>query len=60
MLLNEETLRFIRQHAADDARTLALHAHPEPGVDLPAAVAQIAGRKVLADKVRYALTLKKG
>ena len=51
MLLNEETLRFIRQHAADDARTLALHAHPEPGVDLPAAVAQIAGRKVLADKV---------
>ena len=51
MLLNEETLRFIRQHAADDARTLALHAHPEPGVDLPAAVAQIAGRKVLAAKV---------
>ncbi|HIZ00957.1 MAG TPA: class I SAM-dependent methyltransferase [Candidatus Bacteroides merdipullorum] len=51
MLLNEETLRFIHLHAADDVRTLALHAHPEPGVDLPAAVAQIAGRKVLAAKV---------
>ena len=50
-LLNDETLRFIRLHAADDVRALALHARPEPGVDLPAALEQIAGRRVLAAKV---------
>ena len=49
--LNEETLRFIRLHADDDVRALALHARPEPGVDLPAALEQIAGRRVLAAKV---------
>lgn len=51
MLLNDETLRFIRRHAADDVRTLALHARPEPGVDLQAAITQIAGLRVLAAKV---------
>ena len=51
MTLNDETLRFIRRHAADDVRALALHARPEPGVDLHAAIAQIAGRQTLAVKV---------
>lgn len=51
MPLNDETLRFIRQHAHDDVRTLALHARREPGVDLTTAVTQIAGRQTLAVKV---------
>ena len=51
MLLNDETLRFIRQHACDDVRALALHARPEPGVDLSAALTQIAGLQTLRAKV---------
>ena len=33
MFLTDETLRFIRQHADDDVRALALHARALPGVD---------------------------
>ena len=51
MHLSDETLRFIRQHARDDVRSLALHARPLPGVDLPAALTQIAGLQVLRTKV---------
>ena len=51
MTLNDETLRFIRRHARDDVRMLALHARHTPGVDLAAAITQIAGRQVLAAKV---------
>lgn len=51
MTLNDETLRFIRRHADDDVRTLALHARREAGVDLQAAITQIAGRQTLAAKV---------
>lgn len=49
--LNEATQQFIRLHARDDVRALALHARPAPGVDLPAAIAQIAGRQTLSAKV---------
>ena len=51
MLLTDETLHFIRQHADDDVRALALHARPLPGVDLPAALTQIAGLQTLRAKV---------
>ena len=51
MLLTDETLRFIRQHADDDVRALALHARALPGVDLPAALTQIAGLQTLRAKV---------
>ena len=51
MHLSDETFRFIRQHARDDVRSLALHARPLPGVDLPAALTQIAGLQVLRTKV---------
>ena len=51
MFLTDETLHFIRQHADDDVRALALHARPLPGVDLPAALTQIAGLQTLRTKV---------
>lgn len=51
MTLNEETLRFIRQHAHDDVRALALHARALPGVNLTAALTQIAGLQILSSKV---------
>ena len=45
MELNDETLRFLHLHAKDDVRTLALQAPKYPGVDMPAALTQIAGRQ---------------
>ena len=51
MFLTDETLHFIRQHADDDVRALALHTRPLPGVDLPAALTQIAGLQTLRAKV---------
>ena len=35
MELNNDTLRFIREHSKDDVRTLALQAPKYPGVDMP-------------------------
>ena len=43
MELNDETLRFIREHCKDDVRNLALQAPKYPGVDMPVALTQIAG-----------------
>ena len=51
MDFNEATLDFIRRHAGDDVSRLALQASRYPGVDMPAALAQIAGRQRLAAKV---------
>ena len=51
MHLSDETLRFVRLHATDDVRALALHTRPQPGVDLPAALTQIAGLQTLRAKV---------
>lgn len=51
MTLNDETLRFIREHGCDDVRTLALQARKYPAVDMPAALTQIAGRQAAAEKI---------
>ena len=45
MKLNDETLRFIHEHCKDDVRNLALQAPKYPGVDMPVALTQIAGRQ---------------
>lgn len=51
MDFNEATLDFIRRHAGDDVSLLALQAGKYPGVDMPAALAQIAGRQRMKAKV---------
>ncbi len=38
MELNDETLRFIREHRNDDVRSLALQAQKYPDVDMPTAL----------------------
>lgn len=48
--MNEETLEFVRRHRHDDVRSLALRSHPA-GVDLPAALQQIAGWQAAAKKL---------
>ena len=52
MKLNDETLRFIHEHCKDDVRNLALQAPKYPGVDMPVALTQIAGRQAAAEKIR--------
>lgn len=49
--MNQQTLDFIAQHAADDVRTLALQAHKNTEVDLPFALEQIRGRQLAARKL---------
>lgn len=49
--LNEETRRFIREHSNKDVSTLALQAKKEVNVDIAAALTQIAGRQMAAEKV---------
>lgn len=51
MTLNEDTLRFIREHCLDDVRSLALQASKYPSVDMPAAIVQIAGRQAAKEKI---------
>lgn len=51
MELTAETLRFIRMHADDDPRSLALQAARYPDVDMAEAVTQIAGRQAAARKI---------
>ena len=51
MELNDETLRFIHEHCKDDVRNLALQAPKYPGVDMPVALTQIAGRQAAAEKI---------
>ncbi|MCD8292544.1 MAG: SAM-dependent methyltransferase [Prevotellaceae bacterium] len=48
---NEETLQFVRAHSRDDVALLALQAARFPGVDMPAALTQIAGRQAAAEKL---------
>ena len=45
MTLNEATRAFIRAHATDDVRQLALRGTKDPQVDLPFALQQIEGRQ---------------
>lgn len=49
--MNPETRQFILDHRYDDPLKLALRASAYPGVDMPLAVTQIAGRQKLKDKV---------
>ena len=49
--LSPQTLAFIRLHRTDDERTLALQARPSEGVDLTAALQQIAGWQVARRKL---------
>lgn len=51
MQISRETLQFIDEHAQDDVRQLALQAKKFPGVDMNAAIIQIAGRQAAADKI---------
>lgn len=49
--LSQHTLEFIRDHANDDVRTLALQAHKFTDVDMQAAIIQIAGRQAATNKI---------
>ena len=51
MLINENTWQFIRKHANDDVRKLALQGSKEADVDLPMALQQIAGRQTARKKL---------
>ena len=51
MLINENTWQFIRKHANDDVRKLALQGSKEADVDLPMALQQIAGRQTARRKL---------
>lgn len=49
--MNEATLQYVRQHADDDVRQLALTGSKNPEVDLQAALQQIAGRQTALRKL---------
>ena len=51
MLINEKTWDFIRQHADDDVRKLALQGAKDAEVDLQMALQQIAGRQTARRKL---------
>ena len=50
-MINEQTWGFIRQHAADDVRKLALQGTKDGAVDLSMALQQIAGRQTALKKL---------
>lgn len=50
-MINEQTWEFIRQHAADDVRKLALQGTKDAAVDLSMALQQIAGRQTALKKL---------
>ena len=49
--MNSETLHYVRQHADDDVRQLALRGCKDPQVDLRWALDQIAGRQTARKKL---------
>ncbi len=51
MKTTESTIQFIREHAADDVRMLALHKSKYPDVDMEFALQQIEGRQRTRDKL---------
>ena len=51
MNINEQTRDFIRQHATEDVRKLALQGAKDPSVDLLMALQQIAGRQTAQRKL---------
>ncbi|MBR7086281.1 MAG: SAM-dependent methyltransferase, partial [Prevotella sp.] len=50
-MLNEATRQFVRLHADDDVRRLALQTHAAPDVDLPLSLNQIRGRQIARQKL---------
>ena len=50
-MINEQTWDFIRQHAADDVRKLALQGTKDAAVDLSMALQQIVGRQTALKKL---------
>ena len=50
-MINEQTWDFIRQHATDDVRKLALQGTKDAAVDLSMALQQIAGRQTALKKL---------
>ena len=50
-ILNEATRQYIRTHAEDDVRKLALHPSADKSVDMAAALQQIEGRQKAKDKL---------
>lgn len=51
MKVNEATWKYVRQHADDDVRKLALQGAKESDIDLPIALQQIAGRQTARKKL---------
>jgi len=51
--MNEATLQYVRQHANDDVRQLALRGCKTPEVDLQQALQQIAGRQTAGKKLPF-------
>ena len=51
MLINEKTWEFIREHANDDVRKLALKGVKDQDVNMPIALQQIAGRQTAFRKL---------
>ena len=51
MLINEKTWEYVRQHADDDVRKLALQGTKDAEVDLTVALQQIAGRQTARRKL---------
>ena len=50
-MIDEQTLAFIREHAGDDVRQLALQASRYPQVDMRMAATQIEGRRLASTKL---------
>ena len=50
-MIDEHTLAFIRDHAGDDVRQLALQAARYPQVDMRVAATQIEGRRLATSKL---------
>lgn len=51
MMKNEDTIRFVREHASDDVRALALMGDRSGTVDMPWALNQIRGRQTAMKKL---------
>lgn len=51
MLINTATTLFIKEHLNDDPIKLALQGNKYPEVDLPAAINQIVGNKIVSEKI---------
>ena len=50
--ISPETRQFINEHQSDGYAT-ALQARKYPDVDIPAAITQIAGRQIAAEKIPW-------